>query len=124
MEQTFIQRCCRRADRTDAALVSFLSANGIHLLRWAMAIIYFWFGLLKLLDASPAGKLVVRTLSCRPPRTALMFVGGWEVLIGVGLMFSSRVMLRIVLLRRSWFFGMATLFYRSWKDNSPSRTSS
>ena len=75
-----------------------MSANGIHLLRWAVAIIYFWFGLLKLVDASPAGELVVRTLSWLPPRTALMFVGGWEVLIGIGLMFSNPVMLRIVLL--------------------------
>lgn len=75
-----------------------MSANGIHLLRWAVALIYFWFGLLKLLNASPAGELVVRTLPWLPPPTALFLVGGWELLIGVGLMFSHPLILRIVLL--------------------------
>lgn len=88
----------RKFDRIDAALVGWMSANGIHLLRWAVAIVYVWFGGLKLINASPATELVVRTLFWLPPRTALAFIGGWEVLIGIGLMFAHPVALRITLL--------------------------
>lgn len=49
-------------DRLDQALVRFMSAYGIHLLRWAIAMVYLWFGGLKLLNASPAAELVVQTV--------------------------------------------------------------
>ena len=45
--------------RLDQTLVTFMSAYGIHLLRWAIAIVYIWFGTLKLINASPAAELVV-----------------------------------------------------------------
>jgi hypothetical protein len=98
LETNLIRHCRQRADRIDAALVGFMSANGIHLLRSAVALIYCWFGLLKLLNASPAGELVFRTLSWLAPPTALLLVGGWEMLIGIGLMISRPLILRIVLL--------------------------
>ena len=87
-----------RLDRIDKMLVNWMSANGIHLLRWAVAIVYVWFGGLKLINASPATELVVRTVFWLPPRTALLFIGSWEVLIGIGLMFAHPVILRITLL--------------------------
>lgn len=85
-------------DRIDQWLVGWMAANGIHLLRWAVAIIYVWFGGLKLINASPAKELVVRTLFWLPPRPALLFIGGWEVLIGIGLMFAHPMVLRVTLL--------------------------
>jgi len=51
-----------RLDRIDKMLVNWMSANGVNLLRWAVAIVYVWFGGLKLINASPATELVVRTL--------------------------------------------------------------
>ena len=87
-----------RLDRIDKMLVNWMSANGIYLLRWAVAIVYVWFGGLKLINASPATELVVRTVFWLPPRTALLFIGSWEVLIGIGLMFAHPVILRITLL--------------------------
>jgi uncharacterized membrane protein YkgB len=97
-EQTIAGRWRDRFDRVDQALVGWMSANGIHLLRWAVAIVYVWFGGLKLINASPASELVVRTVFWLQPRTALLFIGGWEVLIGIGLMFAHPVVLRITLL--------------------------
>lgn len=85
-------------DRIDRWLVGWMAANGIHLLRWAVAIIYVWFGGLKLINASPATELVVRTVFWLPPRTALLFIGGWEALIGIGLMFAHPMILRVTLL--------------------------
>ena len=85
-------------DRMDLRLVGLMSAHGIHLLRWAMSVVYLWFGGLKLIDASPAAELVVKTVFWLPPRQALLFIGGWEVLIGVGLLIAHPLVLRGTLL--------------------------
>lgn len=84
-------------DRLDRTLVRFMSAYGIHLLRWAIAIVYLWFGGLKLINASPAAELVVQTVFWLPPQIALPFIGGWEVLIGIGLLFTHPLVLRATL---------------------------
>jgi uncharacterized membrane protein YkgB len=84
-------------DWLDRELVRLMSAYGIHLLRWAIAIVYLWFGGLKLINASPADDLVVHTVVWLPPRAALLFIGGWEVLIGIGLLFTHPLVLRATL---------------------------
>ena len=58
---------------------------------------YLWFGGLKLINASPAAELVAQTVFWLPPSTALWFIGGWEVLIGVGLLFTHPLVLRATL---------------------------
>ena len=50
-----------RLDQADAVLVRFMTEHGLPLLRLAIAIVYLWFGGLKLIGASPAGELVVKT---------------------------------------------------------------
>jgi len=84
-------------DRLDQMLVRLMSVYGIHLLRWAVALVYLWFGGLKLINASPAAELVVQTLFWLPPRLALLFISGWEMLIGIGLLFTSPLVLRVTL---------------------------
>ncbi len=86
-----------RFDSMDLALVRIMSAYGIHALRWAIAIIYIWFGGLKLINASPAAELVVQTLFWLPPRVAVLLIGSWEVLIGIGLLFTHPLVLRATL---------------------------
>jgi len=115
-----------------------MSTYGIHLLRWSIAIIYLWFGMLKLFKRQP----------CRPvggshgvlaatAAAALLFVGVWEVLIGLGLLFPYPLTLRLTLfllwlqiaaLSRYFFcfrkslFKAATLCCRRWKGSSRSKT--
>ena len=84
-------------EQLDQRLVDFMSTYGIHLLRWSIAIIYLWFGMLKLFNVSPAAQLVVHTVFWLPPRAALLFVGVWEVLIGLGLLFPYPLTLRLTL---------------------------
>ena len=84
-------------DSMDLALVRIMSAYGIHALRWAIAIIYIWFGGLKLINASPAAELVVETLFWLPPSLAVFLIGGWEVLIGIGLLCTHPLILRTTL---------------------------
>lgn len=81
-------------DRIDQTLVRFMSDYGIHALRWAIALIFIWFGGLKLINASPAADLVVQTVFWLPPDTAMVLIGGWEVLIGIGLLFTHPLILR------------------------------
>lgn len=85
-------------DRADQRLVNFMAAYGIDLLRLAIAVIYLWFGGLKLINASPASELVVQTVFWLPPQAALIMIGSWEILIGVGLLFTHPLVLRITLL--------------------------
>lgn len=84
-------------DRLDQQLVRFMVAYGVHLLRWAIAVVYLWFGGLKLVNASPASDLVVQTVFWLPPRGALLFIGGWEVVVGIGLLFTHPLVLRVTL---------------------------
>lgn len=55
--------------------------------RLALFLIYFWFGLLKVLGKSPASPLVLhllsKTLPTFPPGSFLVFFGVFEMLIGV-----------------------------------------
>jgi uncharacterized membrane protein YkgB len=81
----------------DQTLVRLMSAYGIHLLRWAIAVLYLWFGSLKLINASPAAELVVRTVFWLPAHLALVFIGSWEMLIGAGLLFTHPLVLRATL---------------------------
>lgn len=84
-------------DSVDQALVRIMSAYGIQALRWAIAIIYIWFGGLKLINASPATDLVVQTVFWLPPDAAVLFIGGWEMLVGIGLLFTNPLVLRVTL---------------------------
>jgi len=90
-------RLSRWFDRLDLTLVGLMSAYGVHLLRWAVASVYLWFGGLKLINASPAAELVVQTVFWLPPRAALVLIGSWEVLIGVGLLSTHPLVLRATL---------------------------
>lgn len=69
--------------------------NHFHNAEWlgriAMAIVFFWFGILKILDVSPAAGLVhdllQMTLPFIPYSFFIIFLGVWEALIGVLFLF-------------------------------------
>ena len=70
-------------------LPSILYANSTRLLRWAIGINYFWFGILKFFDGlSPAEHLAkdtirIITFGFIPDLVNLMLLAIWEVGIGV-----------------------------------------
>lgn len=71
----------------------FVRKYAIQILKYAMGIIYFWFGLLKVMDISPAEELVVRTTHWIGVRDFDLILGLWEMAIGLCLF--SRRYLRI-----------------------------
>jgi uncharacterized membrane protein YkgB len=68
------------------------------ILRLALAIIFIWFGGLKVVGSSPANDLVKRTIYWLQPEFFLPILGWWEVLIGVCLLFRPLIRPGLLLL--------------------------
>ena len=76
-----------RLDAFDRRVAGWMERNGRRMLRYALAIVFIWFGLLKPLGLSPAETLVKNTVYFVPPDVFFPVLGWWEVAIGVGLLY-------------------------------------
>ncbi|NGX48084.1 MAG: hypothetical protein K1000chlam3_01472 [Chlamydiae bacterium] len=61
----------------------FLKKHSIHLLRYALGVVYLWYGALKLLGISPAEELVYSAIHWIGIPDFVAFLGFWEVTIGI-----------------------------------------
>jgi uncharacterized membrane protein YkgB len=85
----------------DRRIAAFMHRWGIVALRFSLAVIFIWFGILKPLGLSPAAKVVKETAEWMPlftPDTWLAVIGWWEVAIGVSFLFHKTLRLAIALL--------------------------
>ena len=82
-------------NRLDAALVSLLDRYGMTALRIALALVFIWFGALKVIDRSPVADLVAETVYWLPSDAFVTFLGVWELAIGLGLLLG--IGMRVVL---------------------------
>jgi len=74
---------------------------GIPALRYSLAVIFIWFGILKPLGISPAADLVRQTVHWMPVLDTdawVVVIGVWEVAIGVTFLFRRTVRIAIALL--------------------------
>jgi uncharacterized membrane protein YkgB len=74
---------------------------GILALRFSLAILFIWFGILKPLGLSPEAPLVLTTVRWLPffdGTVWLNLIGWWEVVIGVSFLFRHTIRLAIPLL--------------------------
>jgi uncharacterized membrane protein YkgB len=88
-------------DEYDRRVAAFMRRIGTPALRYSLAIIFIWFGILKPLGLSPAEKLVLMPVDWMPgfePLTWLHIIGWWEVAIGVTFAFHRTVRIAIALL--------------------------
>jgi uncharacterized membrane protein YkgB len=69
----------------DKRFRGFMARWGVPALRAALAIVFIWFGALKLIDESPARDLIEDAFPFMPYPEFLYLLGSWEVAIGVGL---------------------------------------
>ena len=73
--------------RIDLSLISFFQEHAVQMARVSLFIIYFWFGLLKVIGLSPASTLVQqlfeRTVPFMTFPTFIVLFGLFEMLIGV-----------------------------------------
>lgn len=70
----------------------------IVIMRIALAIVYIWFGVLKIIGLSPAGDLVEHTVFWFKPQIFIPVLGICEVAIGLGLLIKRFVPITILLL--------------------------
>jgi uncharacterized membrane protein YkgB len=70
----------------------------IVIMRIALAIVYIWFGGLKIIGLSPAGDLVEHTVFWFQPQIFIPVLGICEVTIGLGLLIKRFVPITILLL--------------------------
>jgi uncharacterized membrane protein YkgB len=74
------------AGRALERLASVAGRAGIPLLRWALALVYIWFGALKVADRSDISGLVAATVPWLPQHVFVPVLGGVEMLLGLGLL--------------------------------------
>lgn len=79
-------------------IIDNLDSYSSYILRYSIALIYIWFGALKLVNLSPAEEIVTETLFFLPPQTALLFVGLFEVTIGLLLLHQKTLKYGLLLL--------------------------
>lgn len=82
--------------RIDEMVIPFLRRWSLPALRWSLAIVFIWFGALKIFGVSPVVDLVASTVYWVDPDWFVPALGIVEVLVGLGL--AGRWGLRLVLL--------------------------
>lgn len=86
----------------DNTILKMTRAIAVPLGRVALFVVFFWFGFLKLLDLSPANPLVANLLEETLPfwsfPSFVVFLGLWEMLIGIAFLIEGWERLAIALL--------------------------
>jgi uncharacterized membrane protein YkgB len=91
-------------DRLDRRITVWMADHGLTLLRFALGVVFFWFGVLKLFPgASPAEELAARTIETLtlgnvPRSVALPVLAVWEMAIGLGLFIGRWMRVTLLLL--------------------------
>ena len=82
-------------ERIDHLVTSFLRKWSQPALRISIAVVFIWFGALKIFDVTPVSELVANTVYWFDPAWVVPTLGVVEVAVGLGLLF--KVALRSVL---------------------------
>lgn len=85
-------------DRVDAAITRQMDRFGVPVLRFALAVVFIWFGLLKVLGVSPAAEMVAATVYVVPGELFVPVLGVWEAVIGLCFLYRPLIRLGIFLL--------------------------
>ena len=122
LEDRLPTRIRRHVDRIDEAAANFMERYGVTVLRIALAIVFIWFGALKVIDRSPVEDLVKDTIYFLPEDEFFVIIGVWEIIIGIGLLVP--VMLRLTLAlfwpqMAGTFLSLIILPDRAFQDGNP-----
>ena len=85
-------------DKLDQCISLQMWRLGVPVLRFALGLVFIWFGALKVTGMSPAIDLVVRTVYWFDPHVFVPILGWWEVAIGLSIAISPLTRLGILLL--------------------------
>lgn len=79
-------------------LSNYFKGRSISLLRYAMGIIFFWYGALKMSGDSPVDDLVLHALPWTEDHIFVTVIGIWEMAIGLFLFFKRFLRYGLILL--------------------------
>ena len=102
--QPLMKRIDRRIDAVDVSLTTWMAQHSLALLRCALGLVFFWFGVLKFFPGlSPAQDLATRTISTLTlglvhPQVSLPLLALWECTIGLGLFLNRSKRITLLLL--------------------------
>jgi uncharacterized membrane protein YkgB len=88
----------RGLDHYDRIITHWMKRYGTESLRYSLAIIFIWFGTLKIVGYSPATELVSNTVYWLNPSWFVPLLGAWEVTIGLFFLEKTFVRWAILLL--------------------------
>jgi uncharacterized membrane protein YkgB len=92
-----MQRARQWFEWVDPIIAGWMQRWGLLLLRWSLALVFIWFGVLKPFGLSEANELIEATVYWAfDPAWFIPVLGWWEVLIGVCLLW--RPLIRVALL--------------------------
>jgi putative oxidoreductase len=106
----------------DRAVIGLLERHGVTALRVAIAIVFLWFGVLKVIDRSPVEEIVKETVFFLPGEPVFFALGLVEIVIGVGLLIpvAPRITLLMFLLQMAGtFLTLVVLPDRSFQGGNP-----
>jgi uncharacterized membrane protein YkgB len=93
----FPERLRRRFAVGDHLAARFMERHGVTILRVALAIVFIWFGALKVFDYSPVKEIVKETVFFLPGNTFFFLLGLAEIVIGIGLLIPIALRITLVL---------------------------
>lgn len=113
-------------DRLDDQIARTLRRHGVRLLRWAIGVVFVWFGALKLVPGlSPAEALVRSTVPFVDPDLFYPVLAVWEILIGLLLLVRPAVRGALFLLALQMpgtflpFVVLPAVCFSQWPFTSP-----
>ena len=88
----------RTVAEIDERFIRLLDEHSVSLLRYSLAVVFFWFGILKPIGVSSATEVVSQTVYFLPPEVFVPILGVWEMAIGVCLLHRRLLRVGIALL--------------------------
>lgn len=91
----------KQLEHLDQKIAGYMQKWANPFLKFAFALLFVWFGILKPLGLSPAEDLLKATVKWLPfgdPDTWLILIGWWEVAIGLAFIFKKTIRIAIALL--------------------------
>ncbi|MDX1681995.1 MAG: hypothetical protein R3336_02635 [Phycisphaeraceae bacterium] len=87
-----------KLDDWDRRITWWMERWGHPLHRYSLALIFIWFGSLKLLGFKSATSVIAKTVYLGDPAVTVPVLGGWELLIGITLAYHRWVRVALPLL--------------------------
>lgn len=81
----------------DSRAIRWMRTHSVDFLRIGLGIVFVWFGALKVFDVSPVVYLIEKTYSFFPIESFMLVLGIWEIIVGIGLIFSIYMRLTLFL---------------------------